>query len=435
MRLRASIAVAATTVLLVAACGSNPATTVPTEQTTIAPPTEMATEMATEMPTTAPNATPTAMATEMASTMPTEAPTPTPTPPPTTPMGANLKIAVVTDVGTIDDKNFNQYSYEGAQNGSNDVGATEPAGVVPYVVPTDASQYATAIQGFLDIGYNVIVTVGFNLTHDTIVAAKANPDVWFIGVDQAPCIDANGDDDTTFTCAGDPTVLLPHFIGLQYQEDQAGYLAGIVAASISQNANVGAIGGINLVPAVVRYIQGYELGAQSVNPSITVNSAYVSTSDFGVAFNDPGTGKTFANQFIQTNHPDVLFQVAGKTGNGVLEAACAAGINGIGVDVDQWLSLSADTDTTYQCIVTSAEKHLSNSVEQVVNAIAAGTAAAGPGGVLHFDATNDGIGVSPEHDGKGLITPDIQALLDAALAGMKDGSVVTCPPDSCGTAQ
>ena len=332
----------------------------------------------------------------------------------------------MTDVGTVDDKNFNQYSYEGAQKGATDIGAPAPQ----VTVPKDSSEYAADIQAFIDQGYNIIVTVGFNLTNDTAAKAKANPDVWFIGVDQAPCVDENGDVDATFACKGDAAKLLPKYIGLQYQEDQAGYLAGIVAGSLSltKTKTVGAIGGINLVPAVVRYIQGYQLGAQSVDSSIQVKTAYVSTSDFGVAFNDPGTGKTFANQFIQTNHPDVLFQVAGKTGNGVLEAACAAGIYGVGVDVDQWNSLSADTTPTYNCIVTSAEKHLSVSVEQTINAIAGGSAA---GGILHFNASNDGIGASAEHDGKGLITSDIQAKLDAALAAMKAGTLTTCPA-TCG---
>jgi basic membrane protein A and related proteins len=342
-----------------------------------------------------------------------------------TPAGAGLKIGVVTDVGRVDDKNFNQYSYEGAQKGATDVGAAAPQ----VVVPADASAYASDIQQFVSQGYNVIVTVGFNLGTETLKAAKANPDIWFVGVDQAPiCVDANGDPDATFACAGDAATLLPHMIALGYEEDQAGYLAGIVAASISQNGTVGAIGGINSVPAVVRYIQGYQLGAQSVNANINVKIGYVSTDDFVKAFADPATGQTYATQFIQANNPDVLFQVAGSTGNGVLQAACAAGIHGIGVDVDQWGSLNAANDPTYQCIVTSAEKHLSSSVEQTIQSIAAGTAKAGD---LHFDATNNGIGNSAEQDGKGLITSDIQAKLDAAVAGMKNGSVTTCPA-TCG---
>ena len=102
----------------------------------------------------------------------------------------------------------------------------------------------------------------------------------------------------------------------------------------------------------------------------------MSTSDFGVAFNDPGEGKDFADQFIATNPSDVVFQVAGKTGNGVLESACAAGLIGIGVDVDQWLSLNAATDPTYGCIVTSAEKHLSASVQDTIQQIICGTVSA-----------------------------------------------------------
>jgi basic membrane protein A len=398
MRIRSSITLGVSTILLLAACTGPGATPSPTAPAATATPVQ-----------------PTATAVQ---------PTATPAQPSPTGAATAFKIGVVTDVGTVDDKNFNQYSYEGAQLGATAIGAPAP----DVVVPADASEYASRIQDFIDQGYNIIVTVGFNLGTDTAVAAKANPEVWFIGVDQAPCLDENGDPDTTFTCAGDAATLLPHFIGLQYKEDQAGYLAGIVAASISENGSIGAIGGINLVPAVVRYIQGYELGALSVNPDINVVSDYVSTSDFNVAFNDPGAGKTFADQFIATNQPDVLFQVAGKTGNGVLEAACAAGIHGVGVDVDQWLSLNAANDPAYQCIVTSAEKRLSNSVRDTITAIAGGTAT---GGIATFDATNDGIGISPEQDGAGLITSDIQALVDAALAGMQDGSLVTCP-DNCG---
>ena len=350
----------------------------------------------------------------------------TPSPVPTSTAPA-LKIGVVTDVGTVDDKNFNQFSYEGAVAGAADIGSAKPA----VVVPNSSNDYATDINGFVTQGYNVIVTVGFNLTNDTIKAAKANPNIWFIGVDQAPlCITATGDPDTaaTPTCAGDPATLLPKFVAIKYEEDQAGYLAGIVAASITKTNKIGAIGGINLVPAVVRYIQGYVLGAQSVNPNITVDVGYVTTSDFTKAFNDPATGKTYATQFIQQKGDDVMFQVAGKTGNGVLQAACASKIFGIGVDVDEYLSLNAATDSTYGCIVTSAEKHLSDSVESTIKEIAAGTA---KGGNVTLNANSDGIGVAP-FTPSSAVPASVQAKLDAAIAAMKAGTLTTCPA-KCGT--
>ncbi len=416
---RASVALIAA--LTIAACSGAaatptplPATPTPAPVVTPAPtPAPTATPVVTPAPTATPAATPTASPTPAASTA---APSPS--------ASSTLKIGVVTDVGRVDDKNFNQFSFEGAKLGATDIGAAAPQ----VVVPNSADEYASDIQQYVSQSYDVIVTVGFNLYSATVAAALANPNIWFIGVDQSICVDATGKDDPTFACKGDPKTLLPHYIGISFEEDQAGYLAGIVAASISQSHIIGAIGGINLVPAVVRYIQGYQLGAMATDPTVSVKIGYVSKSDFTKAFADPAGGQTYATQFIQANKPDVLFQVAGSTGNGVLQAACTAGIDGIGVDVDQWGSLSAATDPTYGCIVTSAEKHLSNAVEASIQQISGGTAA---GGNVEYNATNDGIGVSMEQDGKGLITPAIQTLLDTALAGMKAGSVTTCPT-TCG---
>jgi basic membrane protein A and related proteins len=338
-----------------------------------------------------------------------------------------MKLGVVTDVGTINDKNFNEYSYKGAQTGAAANGIT---GDVPYAVPKDASEYAKLIQNFVDQKFNIIVTVGFALTAATETAAKANPNIWFVGVDQGNdiCVDAQGSVDTakTPTCAGNATIgtLLPHYIPIIYKEDQAGYLAGIVAASVSKSGTIGAIGGITLCGPCVKYIQGYELGAKSVNANIKVATAYVTTSDFKKAFADQATGKTFGQQFIAQTKPDVLFQVAGLTGNGILDAACAAGIYGIGVDVDQAVSYPTDS----KCTITSAEKHLTASVAATIGNIVHGTAKAG---LATFDGTNEGIGVSAGHDLASAWPTGLQAKLDAAIAAMKAGTLTTCPA-TCG---
>ena len=97
-------------------------------------------------------------------------------------------------------------------------------------------------------------------------------------------------------------------------------------------------------------------------------------SDFPKGFFDQAGGKTFGDQFIAQNAGiDVIFQVAGNTGNGVIDAACAAGINAIGVDVDQYQSYAA----SQPCILTSAEKHLSVSVSKSIQDINAKTAKGG----------------------------------------------------------
>ena len=336
--------------------------------------------------------------------------------------GSDLQIGVVTDVGTVNDKNFNEYTYLGAVEGAEAVGAEEP----PVTVPNDDSEYGSAIQAYIDEGFNIIVTAGFNLGVATTQAAHDNPDVWFIGVDQGPpCVDAEGLPDTTFACEGDAAALLPQYIALSYQEDQAGYLAGMVAASVSETGTLGAIGGITLCGPCIRYIQGYVLGAESVNPDVNVVTAWVTDSDFTKAFNDPVTGTSFGGQFLQQNpEVDVLFQVAGKTGNGVLDAACEAGIWGIGVDVDQALSYPNAAD----CIVTSATKSLSLAVSENIQAIADGSA---EGGDDHWDASRDGVGYAPFHDNEDLVPGDVVDALEEALQAMKDGELVTCP-EECG---
>lgn len=335
---------------------------------------------------------------------------------------SDLKIGVVTDVGTVNDKNFNEYTYVGAKNGAAAIGAEEP----PVTVPKDSSEYASAIQAYVDQGYDIIVTAGFNLGVATTQAAHDNPDVWFIGVDQGPpCVNEEGLPDTTFACAGDAATLLPQFVALSYQEDQAGYLAGMAAASASKTGTIGAIGGITLCGPCIRYIQGYKLGAESINPDIKVVVAWVTDSDFVKAFNDPVTGKSFGEQFLQQNSDvDVLFQVAGKTGNGVLDAACEAGIWGIGVDVDQALSYP----NAASCIITSAEKKLALAVETDITKIVDGTMT---GGDDHWDASRDGVGYSPFHDNADAFPADMADTLDAALAEEKAGTLVTCP-EKCG---
>ena len=351
--------------------------------------------------------------------------TPAPvTPAPATPAPATdppkvWKIGVVTDVGTLDDKNFNQFSWEGAQKGAAAIGGEATA-----IVTVASADYDKNVQSFVDQKFDIIVTIGFALADATAKAAKLNPTVQFIGVDQAPCLTGAGDPDPTFTdCSGDMATLLPNFQGLVFAEQEPGYLAGIAAASITTKKVIGAIGGAAFIPPVVRYIKGYINGAHSVDPTIQVKVAYVS-DDLGKAFNDPAGGKAFATQFIQQNGVDVLFQVAGKTGNGVLAAACDANIYGVGVDVDQHES----TPETAKCTVTSAEKKLSIAVEQAIMRVGDGSA---KGGIIGNDAKNDGIGLSKYYEFESMFSSDAQAKIQAAFDGFKAGTTDPCAPANC----
>ncbi|HEY7332013.1 MAG TPA: BMP family ABC transporter substrate-binding protein [Candidatus Limnocylindria bacterium] len=320
---------------------------------------------------------------------------------------SDAKIGLVTDVGTLDDKNFNEFSWIGAQQGAAAIGADEPRAIVT----AGSADYATNIQTLIDEDYDLIVTVGFALGAATLTAAQENPEVHFVGVDQ-------------FQAGEDPAAGagLANYESLIFNEAQAGYLAGIVAGNITESNVIAAIGGSGTIPPVVNYMRGFENGAKSVNADVTVHLKYVS-NDLNVAFNDPATGKSFADQFLAQNEDtDVLFQVAGKTGNGVLQSAEEAGIFAVGVDVDQWQS----TPDQAECIVTSAEKKLSKAVSDAI--IAFGGEGARTGNVF-YGADNDGIGLAPYYQFDGnVITDEIKSAVDGAFDQMASGDLDPCQP-------
>jgi basic membrane protein A len=323
-----------------------------------------------------------------------------------------IKIGVVTDVGQLEDKSFNEFSNAGAVDAAAALGGEHAV-----IVTEEIADYGNNIQAFLDDGFDSITTIGFLIGSNTLDAARANPDVFFIGVDQGVCVTPDGEADANFACEGDAATLIPNYQGIVFKEAQPGYLVGIVAATLSESDVIGAVGGTNL-PAVVAFRDGYINGAKSVNPDIEV--LYVeSNPDPVIGFNDPERGNEIAGQMLDLG-ADVLFQVAGGTGVGVLEAACAAGAYGIGVDVDQSKSLQGQAA---ECIVTSAEKKLQDTVSTVLQSTADGSFQAG---TVVYDLSSEppGVGISPfQEQFADLLTPELQAALDAAVAGMLDGSI------------
>lgn len=284
--------------------------------------------------------------------------------------GPGLKIGMVTDIGQLEDKSFNEFSWKGVQDGAKAVGGTAQV-----IVTKDIADYKQNIQQFVDQKYDVIVTVGFLIGTDTLAMAQKYPDIQFFGVDQFICVpkDANDKD-----CKGD---LPKNYQGLVFNEAQAGYLAGIVAGTITKSGKIGAVGGRSDVPPVVNYIKGYENGAKSVKSSVQVTVNY--TEDFNAPDKGEASAKTMIGQGV-----DVIFQVAGLTGAGALRAACNAKIYGIGVDVDQWQSLP----DAQGCIITSAEKHLQSATGDAIKRF---KDKGKQSGNFTNDATNAGIGASP----------------------------------------
>lgn len=300
-----------------------------------------------------------------------------------------LCVGLVTDVGEIDDKSFNQSAWEGVQMAETELGAH-----VDFIETKDAKDYGANIGLFAENGFDVIVTVGFALGEATAAAAAQYPDIDFIGVDQFQ---------------GAPVA---NVVGLIFPEDKAGFLAGALAAMLTESNTIAAVLGTDLVPPVVAFKEGYESGARHINPDIQIISTY-HPGGLDVAFTDPEWGASTARQALDQG-ADVVFGAGGKTGNGALiEVAGQAGAFCIGVDTDQWETVPE----AHACLVSSAMKLITPGVFNLIQASQEGSFPSG-----NFVGE---VGLASFHDFDGQISAEIKDTLAQLDAGLRDGSIST----------
>lgn len=335
---------------------------------------------------------------------PTEAPTAAPTEPPVVeptaadcPKAEVFCVGLVTDVGKINDKSFNQSAWEGVLQSQTD----GVADIVQYIETTDAKDYAKNIGTFGDAGFDVIVTVGFALGEATVAAAATYPDVNFIGVDQFQAAETDG------------------VAGLNFPEDQAGFLVGALAASMSKSHKIGAVCGTDVVPPVWRFGEGYKAGAayaDGMNGTTTeVFVVYHSDVGFDKTFTDPEWGAQTATSMMD-NGADAIFGCGGITGNGAITAAAQAGAYAIGVDTDQYLTLPE-----------AAPRMLSSAMKLITPGVAELIAAAKDGSLTYGNVFGDA-GYAPFHDVAGEVPAEVSAMMETLNAALLDGSVKTEVP-------
>jgi basic membrane protein A and related proteins len=304
-------------------------------------------------------------------------------------------LCLVTDVGSITDGTFNQFAYEGALRASEEFGLdfdyieTQP--------PASPDVYRKNIQTCLDDNYNAIITVGFSIAEQTTAAAQENPDTYFIGVDQGSTGEAN-------------------YAGLLFREDQAGFLAGALAAQLSTSGTVAGVYGIE-IPPVIKFRNGFEQGAKFVNPDITTLGVYIPS------FTDQAAGGAAANSAIGEG-ADVVFGAGGPTGSGAIKEAAQKDVYVIGVDQDEYLTTFGNGEAPgSEFLVSSAVKRVDQAVFLAVQTLVEGGAAFPAGGNLILSASNDGVGFAEAHDAE--IPEEVTARMEEILAGLKDGSIVT----------
>ena len=299
------------------------------------------------------------------------------------------EIAMITDAGEIDDKSFNQGTWEGIKKYAADNGLT-----YKYYKPTEVSDaaYLEAIDLAIQGGAKVVVTPGFLFEPAIYEAQDLYPDTSFIILDGTP----HTADYATYRIES-------NVYSIFYAEQQAGFLAGYAAVKDGYT-KLGFMGGM-AVPAVIRFGYGFVQGAEYAAVEMGVESVeikYHYTGDFAATPKNQTTAATW-----YADGTEVIFACGGKVGNSVMAAADAAGTKVIGVDVDQ----SAESET----VITSAMKQLGISVYQGLEGYYAGEFKGGVSETL--DITVDAVGLPFENSRFNTFSEaDYTAIFDALVA-------------------
>lgn len=322
------------------------------------------------------------------------------------PAGAKMKVGLVTDVGGVNDKSFNQSAWAGAQKGAKEFNMD-----VKFIESKQPTDYEKNIDQFATEKYDVIITVGFLMGDATAVKAKQYPNIKFAIIDNSyfPTKGVAYCDDTKKDCYDDGG--LKNVTSLMFQEDQVGFLAGVLAAGMSKSGVVCTVSGME-IPPVVRFVVGYQNGAKWMKPDLkTPLNVYIPS------FTDPAKGKEVGNSMIGQGC-DVVFGVGGNTGNGGLLAAKEKGLMAIGVDVDQYLTYPEVKDA----LLSSAAKNVDAAVYEYLKAVKGGTAKAG---VMTANLSNGGVGLAPYHDWDSKIPQAVKDKIKEAADGLKSGKIPT----------
>ena len=308
--------------------------------------------------------------------------------------GEGMIGAMATDVGGLGDKSFNDGAFNGLKLAEKELGVE--ARVVESKQQTD---YVPNLSGLAEDGADIVFAVGFLMDEAVNEAAKNNPDTYFAGIDIG---------------AGDASP--SNFMGIVFNEQEAGYLAGIVAglmtkeyASASDKLNDDNVLGVVLgmfIPPVEKYEVGFIAGAKSVNPDVEVISV---TSG---SFVDQAKGKEAALAMIEKG-ADIVFHAAGLTGLGAINACKEEGVLAIGVDVDQ-NNVAPDT------VLTSAEKKIVQATYLAVESAVNGTF---KGGTRVFGINDDAVGISDFHSFDSVVPQAVKDAVAKAAADMKAGKI------------
>ncbi|MBC8081195.1 MAG: BMP family ABC transporter substrate-binding protein [Gorillibacterium sp.] len=291
---------------------------------------------------------------------------------------AGFKVGMVTDAGTIDDKSFNQGTYEGIVKAAADFKFDKK-----YIKPagTTEADYLKEIGNLYDAGFKYIVTPGYKFETAIFKAQDKYPEGKFVILDGAP---QPGDYNYNVKA---------NTVAIYFAEHESGFLAGVAAALELKEGEAGFIGGMK-IPAVQKFNWGFQQGLKYANENFQTkielkaeNVVYQGT------FSDSAAGGQLAAQMYKKG-VNVIFTAAGGVGVGAINEAKTRASAGekvwiIGVDTDQYADGIYKDDKSI--ILTSAVKKIDQATYDMIKADIEGKF---PGGqTLTFSAKNDGVGI------------------------------------------
>ena len=330
------------------------------------------------------------------------APAATPAPEePAEPAAPAIKACQVTDTGGIDDKSFNATAWKGVEDAVSEFGVDGK-----YLESQQQTDYAKNFNAFIEEGCDLIIPVGFLLADDTAAFAEANPDVLFSIVDVG-------------------WLEAPNIQGQAFQTDEAAFLAGYLAAGVSETGKLGTFGGIQ-IPTVTIFMDGFALGAAHYNSvhgtSVEVLGWDIETQTglFTNNFESLEDGRLMAEQLMDEG-VDIIMPVAGPVGLGTAAAVQERGDAYIvGVDNDWAVVNEAYADIT----LTSVMKFMDVTTFDAIKSVVEGTFEAG---LITGTLGNGGVGLADYHELAGMISADLQAELDGLATQIIAGDLATSP--------
>ena len=267
------------------------------------------------------------------------------------------KVGLVLSVGGVNDESFNQSAWEGALRAEEEYENVE----VTYLESNGEADYTPNIETLIDMDMDLIVGVGFQVADSVKEAAETYPNQTFA------MIDSSYDEGEEI-----PSNVRP----ILFNEEQAGYLTGLIAGKMTKTNTVSWIGGFD-IPSCTPFYTGYEKGAKEANPNVKVLKQYINS------FTDAAKGKVAAQQMIKEDS-DVIFMATGGGNTGIIEAIKEAnGVKGIGVDMPMSY-LAKDY------IITSALKNVGEGLKLTIKDYIEGNF--NGGNEVKYDLSNGGVG-------------------------------------------